>query len=86
MKPVRIGVVGCGGMARGIHLPVIAALSDSLELVAVCDLNEEVARETAATYGVAAHTRFEDLLAEDVEAVSILTYAYNHHLLGEAAA
>ena len=26
MKPVRIGVVGCGGIATGLHLPVIAAL------------------------------------------------------------
>jgi len=86
MKPVRIGVVGCGGIARGLHLPAIAALPDTLQLVAVCDQNEEAARQTAAAYGAAAYTRFEDLLAEDIEAVSILTYAYNHHLLGAAAA
>jgi predicted dehydrogenase len=91
MNPVRIGVIGCGNIARGLHLPVIAALSDYLELVAVCDQNESLARETAATYGVAHCTRAEDLLAQDLavcdlEAVAILTYASNHHGVGRMAA
>ena len=43
MRTVRIGVVGCGGIARGLHLPVISTSQDVLELVAVCDKNEALA-------------------------------------------
>jgi len=65
---------------------VIAALSDRLQLVAVCDLNEAVGRQIGEQYGVSHFTSFEKMLESGVEAVSILTYAYNHHLLGAAAA
>lgn len=43
-EPIKIGLVGCGGMGRR-HLRGIATLYDSsfsnVELVAVCDLNQD---------------------------------------------
>lgn len=86
MRPIRIGVVGCGGIARGLHLPVISALRDVLELVAVCDKDEARASQAGRKYGVEYFTDLERMLAQDVEAVSVLTHAYTHHTLGRAAA
>jgi predicted dehydrogenase len=51
VEPVRVTIVGCGGMGRR-HLAGIAELmragENSVELVAVCDLNERNAEELAA--------------------------------------
>lgn len=45
------GVIGCGGAARGRHLPVIEDL-DGLTLTWVCDLDEKRAKSTAREYNV----------------------------------
>jgi predicted dehydrogenase len=45
MKKVRIGILGCGGMA-GFHLSRLRANADA-ELVALCDAKEEIARAFA---------------------------------------
>ena len=41
--PVKIGLIGCGSIARGAHLPAMRALRDRVELVAAADLNREAA-------------------------------------------
>ena len=38
MKKVRIGIVGCGGIANGKHLPSIKANADLAEVVGFCDI------------------------------------------------
>lgn len=42
-KKVRVGIIGCGGIANGKHLPAIKKLAAKgwLEIVAFCDLIEE---------------------------------------------
>ena len=70
-KPFRGVVVGCK-MGRG-HAQVMAGL-DEFELVAVCDLKEELAAETAAKHsGAEVYTDYTRMLAEvkpDVVAVA----------------
>ena len=34
MKKVRIGIIGCGGIANGKHMPAYKALGDQAEMVA----------------------------------------------------
>lgn len=70
--PYRAAVVGCG-MGRA-HASVLAALED-YELVAVCDLDEEVARKTAArTGGPAVYTDYGVMLAQEKpEVVAVAT-------------
>jgi predicted dehydrogenase len=50
VEPVRTGIVGCGGMGRR-HLAALAELARAgeraVDLVAVCDLNEQNARDLA---------------------------------------
>jgi predicted dehydrogenase len=70
----RVGVVGCGLIAQVMHLPYLTELSDRFEIVALCDLSESVARGCAERYGVRrVHTRWQDLLSEELDAVMILT-------------
>jgi phosphoglycerate dehydrogenase-like enzyme/predicted dehydrogenase len=51
---IRLVLVGCGGIAKAAHLPAIAALRAEglVELVGICDLDVNAAREAAAAHGV----------------------------------
>jgi predicted dehydrogenase len=70
MSKVRIGIVGGGGIA-GAHLPRLTELSDTVEVVAVSDLDLSVAAATAEKYGIPRHVKdFHDFLA-DVDAIVI---------------
>jgi predicted dehydrogenase len=76
-KAMRVAQIGCGQISAA-HLQAYAA-SPLAELVAVVDVDEAAARETAAAHGgVPWTTRFEDVLErQDVDIVSIAT---PHHL------
>ena len=52
MDRLRIALVGAGRRGSGTYLPIIAAMDDDLELVAVCDADVEKAEQHATTYGV----------------------------------
>ena len=51
-KKLKIGIIGCGGIANGKHMPSLAKLAN-VEMVAFCDLEEEKAKTAAKKYGVA---------------------------------
>jgi predicted dehydrogenase len=71
---IRIGVVGCGLIAQVMHLPHLAQLSDRFELVSVCDLSQTRARGCAERYGArSSHQRWEELLAQPLDAVLVAT-------------
>ena len=52
MSKIRIGVIGCGGMGMGIHLPSLKDIPEC-EVVAVCDLMKARADAAAEKFGVA---------------------------------
>jgi UDP-N-acetyl-2-amino-2-deoxyglucuronate dehydrogenase len=54
-RKIRVGLLGCGRVAAK-HLEAIAALSDELELVAVCDVDEDVAAAASRHLGVPSFT------------------------------
>jgi len=72
------GVVGVGTWGE-THAKVYAAHPDA-RLVAVCDVNEQRARQVAEQYGAeSAYTDFEEVMADPgVEAVSIATPDFAH--------
>jgi predicted dehydrogenase len=77
MERVRAALLGCGSISQRGILPHLA-LPDArqvIELVAVCDVVEARARQTAERFGVPHwHTAVEDVLARpDVDAVLIAT-------------
>lgn len=56
---VKVGIIGCGGIANGKHLPSLSKLG-TVELVAFCDIVVEKAHEAAKQYGVAGAKVYED--------------------------
>src|SRR5687767_11577564 len=50
MADVKVGIVGCGGIANGKHMPALSKLSQ-VKMVAFCDIVEERAAKAAKDYG-----------------------------------
>ncbi|MER6688682.1 Gfo/Idh/MocA family protein [Streptomyces minutiscleroticus] len=67
-SPVRVGLVGSGPWARGVHAPVLAAGPET-RLTAVWARRPEAARETATPHGAAVAATFDELL-DGCEAVA----------------
>ena len=80
MSKLNIALVGAGRRGGGAHLPVIAKLKDIYNLVAVCDIDEEVATRYAKEYGATPYTNVRDLVAhEDLDVVDITVPGVAHH-------
>ena len=81
MKKVRIGVVGCGGIANGKHLPA-QKRNPASELVAFCDIVEERAVKAQKEFGEkdsAVYTDYKELLKDkSIDAVLVLTPNCSH--------
>ena len=85
MKGIGLGLVGCGGIAQAVHLPILRRL-DGARLAAVSDPDPE-ARARAAAAGVPVHAEAGELLARpDVDAVVVCAPTPTHATLAEAVA
>ena len=71
---LRVGVIGAGRWATMAHLPAWKR-DPRCELVAVCDVAQELADNAARDYEIpAATTRAEDLIAnDDIEVIDVVT-------------
>ncbi|MGZ9583539.1 Gfo/Idh/MocA family protein [Paenibacillus marinisediminis] len=78
MRKLKVGVIGAGSISQS-HLDSYAR-NPEVELIAVCDLNEQRAKDKAEKYGAKlVYTDYHELLANpDVEAVSICTWNNSH--------
>jgi len=74
VSEVGIGVIGAGGIARNYHLPAFQRV-DGARLIAVCDIDEQSAREAASRFAIPHWTTdFRALLRRsDIEAVAVFT-------------
>ncbi len=76
-KPIRLGLIGCGGIVRLNHISVFLSLSDSVRVVALADLapeNLEYAGNTLEVPPAQRYTDYRDMLAKaEIDAVSIAT-------------
>jgi predicted dehydrogenase len=73
-KRLRVGVVGCGLVAQVMHLPYLRELADRYEVGAVCDVSPRALGYAATLFPQARpHARWEDLLADALDAVLVLT-------------
>jgi len=77
LKKIGVAVIGVGFWGRN-HARVYMEIPEA-ELIGVCDINSERAKETAEKYGVKAYTDSRKLLKrDDVDAVSICTWTTTH--------
>ena len=84
MDKVRIGIIGCGGIANNKHMPALHRLPD-VELVAFCDIIVERAEKAAKEYGVEGAKVYEDykelLKDETIDVVHVLTPNREHSFI-----
>ena len=73
---VNVGVIGCGGIANGKHMPALQKIKN-VRMVAFCDIIEERAVEAAEKFGVEgakSYTDYKELLKDDsIEVVHVCT-------------
>jgi UDP-N-acetylglucosamine 3-dehydrogenase len=74
MKKLGVAVIGTGGWGKN-HVRVYKELA-STELVAICDVNAERAKDIASQFGVKAYTNSTRMLRnKEIEAVSVCTWS-----------
>lgn len=79
ISKVRTAVVGCG-MISNIYIRNLKNLFYIIDLVAVCDLNEEAAKRQAAAFGVEKVMTIDEVAAsDDIELVINLTGPVAHY-------
>ncbi|MDR6879808.1 Gfo/Idh/MocA family oxidoreductase [Bacillus sp. 3255] len=85
MSKVKVAVIGAGSISE-MHLRSYQNNPD-VELVAICDLNEERARTKAEKYGISrVFTDYRELLQDaGIDAVSICTWNNSHAPISIAA-
>ncbi len=80
-KRLRVGIIGCGGIANGKHMPSIKAI-DVADMVAFCDLVEERAVKAAKEYGTEdakVYTDYKELLKdESIDVIHVCTPNRSH--------
>ena len=89
MEKLRIGIVGCGGIANGKHLPALKNESDRVKMVAFCDLIPERAEQAAKEYGTPdakTCTDYHELIADkSIDVVHVCTPNRSHCEISVAA-
>ena len=83
-KKVRIGIIGCGGIANGKHMPALKAV-DGCEMVAFCDIIIERAQAAAEKFGVEgakAYADYKELLKdESIDVIHVCTPNRSHSFI-----
>lgn len=80
-KVYRVGIIGCGGIANGKHLPSLNKL-DNVKMVAFCDIIESRAEAAASKYGgdeAKVYTDYRELLKDGtLDIIHVLTPNESH--------
>lgn len=82
MTKLRVGIIGCGGIANQKHLPALSSLKDECEMVAFCDIIEERAVKAAKEFGsedAKSYTDYKELLKDSsIDIIHVLTPNVSH--------
>ncbi|MDR2525556.1 MAG: Gfo/Idh/MocA family oxidoreductase [Oscillospiraceae bacterium] len=83
-KKVRVGIIGCGGIANGKHMPNLDKI-DEVEMAAFCDLVEERAEKAESRFGAKGakvYTDYKELLRdESIDVVHVCTPNRSHSFI-----
>ena len=76
MEKLKVGIIGAGRWAKNAHLPGFTR-SPLSEVVAICDLNSDLAEMRAKEFGIPdVYADTNDMLnREDIEVIYIFTIA-----------
>ncbi|MBQ8850308.1 MAG: Gfo/Idh/MocA family oxidoreductase [Clostridia bacterium] len=81
---IKVGIIGCGGIANGKHMPSLAKVKDC-EMVAFCDIIPERAEKAAKEYGTAdakVYADYKELLSDpEIEVVHVCTPNRSHSFI-----
>lgn len=79
---LKVGIIGCGGIANNKHFPALSKNTDKAEMVAFCDIIPERAQTACEKYGVAGAKWYEDyrdLLSDpSIDVVHVCTPNVSH--------
>ncbi|MBD2866946.1 Gfo/Idh/MocA family protein [Paenibacillus arenilitoris] len=88
-RKLKIGIIGCGGIAFQKHMPALARNASLAEMTAFCDTVEERARQAAKDFGgenAKVYTEYQELLRdESIDVVHVLTPNLQHSFITVAA-
>ena len=88
MNKKRIGIIGIGNIARGVHVEQLKKLGNA-SVTAICDIDENKLSEAGTELNIDASHRFTDyhelIGCADVDAVEICTPNYLHVEMAKAA-
>lgn len=88
MEKLKIGIVGCGGIANGKHLPAIKR-NGKFEIIAFCDIDSKKAKKAKEEFGTPkarVYTDYKELVKEqELDAVYVLTPNKSHAAISIAA-
>lgn len=78
-KSLRVGIIGCGQIAQESHIPALRR-SKGVEIVALCDRSEDLARKVAQKFGISRYysDSAEMLKKEELNVVNICTPPRTH--------
>ncbi len=86
----KVAILGCGRASQKWHLPTMHTLAKhgELDFVALCDMDELLAKQIGEVYGVPWYTSVEEMLEKhpDIMAVDVITGDPLHHVLGRLIA
>lgn len=81
-KKIKIGVIGCGGIANGKHIPSYLQLKEKAEIVALCDILEEAIKQTIEKHkfeNVKTFTDYRELLKlDEIDVILVCTPNSSH--------
>jgi len=84
MAKLRIGIIGCGGIANGKHMPSLKKLSN-VEMVAFCDIVQERAAKAKRDFGTEdalVCTDYKELLKDEtIDIVHVCTPNRSHSFI-----
>jgi predicted dehydrogenase len=78
---LRVGIIGCGALAQGAHIPALTKMreTDNVEIVAVCDVYQKRLDQAATTTGAKAIKDYRAMLDQkDIDYVTIVTPEHWH--------
>lgn len=78
---LRVGIIGCGGLAQGAHIPALLKMkeTDNVEIVSVCDVYQKRLDQAAKTTGAKPIQNYHELLSQkDIDYVAVVTPEHWH--------